>query len=189
MVFDRLYQEPPLPVSALQMPPLNKFRWGIQMSGVKIPDHIAEMLEAAWAAATGNACVGFPDESASADAFPEGAATMVYVNRYERNPAARARCLGHYGLRCCVCNMSFAEDYGDLAASYIQVHHLKLLGDICEEYEVDPIRDLRPVCPNCHAVIHLMKPPMSIDEARRLAKSRPLYPIKKVDSDYFEESV
>jgi 5-methylcytosine-specific restriction protein A len=172
MVFDSLYQEPPLPVAVLNVPPLDEFRWGIQMSGVTIPDPIAEMLEAAWASATGNAGVGFPDESASANAFPEGAATKVYANRYERNPAARARCLAHYGLRCCVCGMSFAEAYGDLAASYIQVHHLKPLGDIRAEYALDPIQDLRPVCPNCHAVIHLMKPPMSVDEIRQLVESR-----------------
>jgi len=32
----------------------------------------------------------------------------------------------------------------------------------------DPIRDLRPVCPNCHVVIHRREPPYSIDEVRQL---------------------
>jgi hypothetical protein len=40
-----------------------------------------------------------------------------------------------------------------------------------EEYEVDPVKDLRPVCPNCHAMIHRRSPPLSIEEIIRLRKS------------------
>jgi 5-methylcytosine-specific restriction enzyme A len=29
---------------------------------------------------------------------------------------------------------------------------------------------LRPVCPNCHAVLHLRTPPFSIDEARAMLR-------------------
>jgi hypothetical protein len=32
---------------------------------------------------------------------------------------------------------------------------------------VDPVADLRPVCPNCHAVIHLGGACRSIDEVRQ----------------------
>jgi len=35
------------------------------------------------------------------------------------------------------------------------VHHLVPISKIGKKYRVDPIKDLRPVCPNCHAVIHL----------------------------------
>jgi 5-methylcytosine-specific restriction protein A len=34
------------------------------------------------------------------------------------------------------------------------------------EYSVDPIKDLRPVCPNCHMVIHSKKEGFSIDEVK-----------------------
>ena len=37
--------------------------------------------------------------------------------------------------------------------------------------EVDPVADLRPVCPNCHAVIHLGGACRTIEEVRRLLKS------------------
>ena len=33
---------------------------------------------------------------------------------------------------------------------------------------VDPVRDLRPVCPNCHVVIHLRHPPRAIEEVRAM---------------------
>jgi 5-methylcytosine-specific restriction protein A len=64
--------------------------------------------------------------------------------------------------------MTFAERYGSRAAQFIQVHHLKPLAEVGGEYEVDPIADLRPVCPNCHAVIHTFKPPLSIERAAQL---------------------
>jgi 5-methylcytosine-specific restriction protein A len=35
---------------------------------------------------------------------------------------------------------------------------------------VDPIADLRPVCPNCHAVIHLNKQPFTIEDVQAMVK-------------------
>ena len=43
---------------------------------------------------------------------------------------------------------------------------MRMLSEIGKEYEVDPVKDLRPVCPNCHSVIHLKAPPYSIDELK-----------------------
>lgn len=43
----------------------------------------------------------------------------------------------------------FTDMYGDIGKDFIHVHHL-LIG---EEYVVDHIKDLRPVCPNCHAML------------------------------------
>jgi 5-methylcytosine-specific restriction protein A len=31
-------------------------------------------------------------------------------------------------------------------------------------YIVDPVKDLEPVCPNCHAMLHRKDPPYSIEE-------------------------
>lgn len=42
--------------------------------------------------------------------------------------------------------------------SPLNVHHIVPLGQIKGEYEVDPIRDLTPVCANCHATIHSTRP-------------------------------
>jgi len=95
-----------------------------------------------------------PEEVPEGDVLTEGAARSVQVNSYERNPEARKRCLEHYGYRCIVCDFSFEERYGAIGRRYIHVHHLVALSNIGQAYEVDPIRDLRPVCPNCHAMIH-----------------------------------
>ena len=98
--------------------------------------------------------------------YYEGTRKQISVNAYERNQAARNRCLEHYGFRCAVCEQCTSEIYGTVAEKLIHVHHLKPLSEIQEGYEVDAIADLRPVCPNCHAVIHRRKPPYTIEEVK-----------------------
>lgn len=86
--------------------------------------------------------------------FREGASASVVLDRYERNPEARARCLEVYGYRCAICGFDFGDVYGDACAGMIEVHHIEPLSSIGEEHIVDPVKDLIPVCPNCHWVLH-----------------------------------
>jgi len=86
--------------------------------------------------------------------LPEGAVRRVMVNAYERNAKARQICLKHHGTACCICGFDFERRYGEMGRGIIQVHHLKPLSKIRGRYEVDPIEDLRPVCPNCHTMLH-----------------------------------
>ncbi len=94
----------------------------------------------------------------------EGAKKQIYVNRYERNRDARDQCVKYYGAQCIICRFDFEKTYGEVGRESIHVHHLKPLSDTGETYRVDPIHDLRPVCPNCHVIIHRKNPPYSIDE-------------------------
>ncbi|MEO5626530.1 MAG: HNH endonuclease [Dokdonella sp.] len=96
----------------------------------------------------------------------EGALVRVVTSRYERDKIARLRCIEHYGAACWVCEFSFERVYGELGAGFIHVHHIVPLADIRGEYRVDPIRDLRPVCPNCHSMLHCGKETLSIDDLR-----------------------
>jgi 5-methylcytosine-specific restriction protein A len=50
----------------------------------------------------------------------------------------------------------------------MHVHHIIPMSKIREQYLVDPISDLRPVCPNCHFIIHSKKEPFTIEEVRTL---------------------
>lgn len=102
----------------------------------------------------------------------EGASFTVQVSAFERNPVARQKCIAHYGAVCSVCGFCFGFTYGNSADGYIHVHHLKPLASIGEEYVIEPIRDLRPVCANCHAVIHLRQPPYSIEEVKNMLEAR-----------------
>jgi predicted HNH restriction endonuclease len=85
----------------------------------------------------------------------EGKLLQINVNVYERNLVAKKKCIAHYGTQCVVCGFDFEKSFGKAAKGFIHVHHLVPLSEISAKYEVDPIKDLRPVCPNCHAVIHL----------------------------------
>lgn len=100
--------------------------------------------------------------------YAEGAIRQITVNAYERNAAARAACLAHHGTTCAACGVVLADVYGPVADGFIHVHHLKPLASVGNGYTVDPVADLRPVCPNCHAIIHLHDPPMTPDEVRAL---------------------
>ncbi len=90
----------------------------------------------------------------------------VLVNAYERNPAARRACKEHYGATCCICGFDFGEKYGPIMDGFIHVHHLHSLSESGGEYVVNPVADLRPVCPNCHAVLHSRRPAYSVEEVR-----------------------
>jgi hypothetical protein len=105
----------------------------------------------------------------------EGETYQVTINGYERNPQARQRCISHYGVNCFICGFSFEKAYGEDAKGLIHVHHLRQLSEIRAEYKVDPVQDMRPVCPNCHAVIHRRKTAYTIDEVITMVdKSRQL---------------
>ncbi|PEM90667.1 HNH endonuclease [Bacillus toyonensis] len=110
------------------------------------------------------------EEVDNPEKYTEGATKQVSVNVYERNPVARRKCIEHYGCSCVICDFNFEKTYGELGKDFIHVHHLKELHTIGEEYEVDPITDLRPVCPNCHAMLHKKKPAYTIEELKALIK-------------------
>ena len=102
----------------------------------------------------------------SKDLF-EGAKKTITVISYERNNKARRLCLEHWGTKCAVCELDFGKVYGKIGEGFIHVHHLTPLSEIGESYEINPISDLIPVCPNCHSMIHLKtKKPRTIDEMK-----------------------
>lgn len=86
--------------------------------------------------------------------YLEGKVTQVLVNRYERCKVARHTCISHYGCKCQCCGFDFERAYGALGVGFIEVHHLTPLSEISAEYKVDPIKDLVPLCANCHRILH-----------------------------------
>lgn len=110
------------------------------------------------------------EELSNDERFTEGASRQIIVNAYERDRRARQLCIEHYGTRCVACDLSFEERYGPEAIGIIHVHHIIPLSEIKESYQVDPVKDLRPVCPNCHAVIHTTKPPRTIEQVTKMVR-------------------
>lgn len=120
----------------------------------------------------------FPDELDAGRKYNDGAKKQIRVNRYERDPRARASCIKHNGCRCQVCNLDFESQYGDRGRGFIHVHHLRELAQPGEADAVDPRFDLAPVCPNCHAMLHRGDRLLTIDELKELLHARKLVSAK-----------
>ncbi len=152
--------EPGIPEVAIQVGRTQQFV--VEALG---PDDVARLERELVAAGWGGAFAS-PDELPSGSPLVEGAATRVWVSGYERNPAVRAQCIAAHGTDCSACGMGFGSVYGPVTAGYIHVHHLRPLSEAEGSHVVDPVADLRPVCPNCHAVLHRRVPPYSIEDVR-----------------------
>lgn len=99
--------------------------------------------------------------------YRDGKIRCLLSTRYERNRSLRDLCLQEYGYKCAGCNLVLSARYGPIAERLIHVHHLEPLAETGERI-VDPKTDLRPLCPNCHAVVHLRTPPLTIEELKAL---------------------
>jgi hypothetical protein len=130
----------------------------------------SEELQVAQKRLNSAASLRLPEEVFDETRLLEGAVCQITINQYERNPEARRRCLEYYGTSCCVCGFNFGQVFGTTAEGFIHVHHLTPLSKIGEEYTVDPIEDLRPVCPNCHAMIHLGGTTRDIEELKAILR-------------------
>ncbi len=88
------------------------------------------------------------------EVLEEGTVKHITSIRYERNRKARELCLSYHGKTCKRCGLNFESSYGAEYADLIEVHHIVPISKIGESYIVDPIKDLMPLCPNCHAIVH-----------------------------------
>lgn len=108
----------------------------------------------------------------SAPYYSETACITVKANKYEKDRNARKRCIEHHGARCAVCDFDFEKTYGALGHGCVRVHHIVPVAQLHAAYELDPVRDLRPVCSNCHYMLHRTDPAYTIEQLRGLLQRR-----------------
>jgi len=159
-VEDRLYTEEL--IAAIPGVPWNN----LMGSGVQVSANSSASIEAMWSAHTAAAPYRSPGELAPT--YEEGELTRISVNRYERDRKARVACIKHHGLTCVVCGFNFEQAYGELGQGVVHVHHLQEISRIGHTYEVDPVKDLVPLCANCHVMAHRRRPALSPEQLRRL---------------------
>jgi hypothetical protein len=138
----------------------------VLMTALPRPSHLAPAI------ARHQLVIPLPDEVDEPTPLAEGARYQITVNAYERNPENRRQCIERHGTVCCICKFDFGAAYGEMFSGMIHVHHLRPLAEVGEEHSVDPEADLRPVCPNCHAVLHRRVPAYSIEEVQRFLGGR-----------------
>ena len=111
-----------------------------------------------------------------ANNLSEGGTTETHVTRTARSKKARDRCIEIYGAKCNICEFNFEETYGEIGKGLIHVHHLNQLSENTNKHVVNAMEDLRPVCPNCHLIIHRRKEPFSIEEVIDKIKNNKITP-------------
>lgn len=104
--------------------------------------------------------------------YREGNVSRIETNRYERNPLNRKLCLAAKGYGCTICGFDFEKVYGELGHHFIHVHHVIPVSQIGPGYVIDPIKDLIPICPNCHAMLHRSDPPLQPEQLKTILEAR-----------------
>ncbi len=163
LLFTALSEEPIVSLSYLQER-YPHYTWTPQAGGMSLPNEIADDL---FKIIQSDTKFNFkPLAKQAIELFAEGKAKNVTYKTYDRSPAARQACIDHHGYNCSVCDFNFERTYGKHGSKYIEVHHLKQVADVGEEHLINPINDLRPVCANCHRMLHKTRPPISIEELK-----------------------
>lgn len=179
IVFDLLL--PPgdaLPAELLtaSVPDLN---WGaVRSTGTVVPEQVQGQVRAAWASYLRSRPVpdGWQGDVDPTIPVPgsmsQDTLRQVAVNRYEHDPDAVARCVAFHGTSCAACGLSMQQVYGPNGANFVQVHHIVPPAAIGPDYTLDPVADLVPLCPNCHAMAHRGAPdPFTPAELRQMLAS------------------
>lgn len=118
------------------------------------------------------------NEEKAADSYEniqlkEGTQYELISKKYERSAEARKKCLEAHGTVCAVCGMDFGKAFGPEFEGKIEVHHIVPISSIGKEYVVDPVKDLIPVCPNCHMLLHSKKNGVyTVDELKQMRKQK-----------------
>lgn len=85
--------------------------------------------------------------------------------------SAKEKCIEYYGAICDICGFDYGYTYGEAFENQIEVHNIHS-HDLTEVSEnTDSIKDLIPVCHNCHGVIHSQNPPISVEKMRQMIKA------------------
>jgi 5-methylcytosine-specific restriction protein A len=144
-----------------------------RFSEIRLVSHATLSLISSLAAEAADE-TALPSAEEVALGYPEGAVTRVVVNRYERDRRNRGLCIAVHGYSCQACGFDFESTYGSLGSGFIHVHHIVSIARMGPDYRINPVNDLAPLCPNCHAMVHKHAPPLSISELKKVLIRRPV---------------
>ena len=104
---------------------------------------------------------------------PEGRVLSTVHLRRERNRGLRASKIRAAGLRptCETCGFDFEEAYGERGRGFIECHHTVPLVEL-RPGSLTSLDDLTLLCANCHRMIHVARPWLTVDELRAVIQAR-----------------
>jgi hypothetical protein len=111
----------------------------------------------------------------------EGFKRTAYWAVYNRSRRLRDYAFEYYSdendrINCHVCGFNFDDFYGeDLSKSFIEMHHNKPIfkyeDQDLEQYIGEAIKNITPVCSNCHRMIHRDRhDPMEVEELKEAVR-------------------
>ena len=84
----------------------------------------------------------------------------------------KKECIDYYGAICDICGFDYGYTYGEEYELEIEVHNIK---GHTEDDEIssnsDPIKDLIPICRNCHHMLHKPNSSISVEDLRGMIKA------------------
>jgi 5-methylcytosine-specific restriction enzyme A len=138
--------------------------WNARISGLTIPETAVAELDRLWSdwvkavdagkdtISTEARAHGIIDPAFIPDA--EGRKLITQHVSYERSARNRQRALEIHGTKCRVCCFDFDAFYGpSLSRGYIEIHHIKSITRV-HGGVISPVKDLVPLCANCHTMAH-----------------------------------
>lgn len=110
----------------------------------------------------------------------EGKKRSVTTQIYERSKQLRDMAIEYYAVEgrivCSACGFDFYKTYGEIGRGYIEIHHQKPVFQY-EETDFsrlvsDALKDLIPLCANCHRIVHRRKDkPLPVEELIEILNS------------------
>jgi predicted HNH restriction endonuclease len=108
-----------------------------------------------------------PKVKSNQELLDEGFKYQIIKEVTYRNRKIVALAKQHHGTTCAVCDFDFAKTYGSHGEGFIEMHHLYPIAGGTRKTSVE---DLRPVCANCHRMLHRGKELLSIGELKVIIK-------------------
>jgi predicted restriction endonuclease len=97
--------------------------------------------------------------------FDEGFRKEIIIEVAKRNKLLLKDAKEKYGTICAVCEFDFAEIYPGHGDGFIEIHHLH---PIAKGRRASTVEDVRPVCANCHRMLHRGEKILSITELKNI---------------------
>ncbi len=98
----------------------------------------------------------------------EGHLTLRTATKAARSQALRKLALKMHGSICTACGLDFRSKYKAVKRDCIELHHVVPISDGVRK---NTIKNLIPLCPNCHRVAHTTQPPLSLSAIRRMLQT------------------
>lgn len=77
----------------------------------------------------------------------------------------------HGRLFCEACSFDFLETYGERGAGFIECHHTKPISEMSPGAKTK-LADLALLCANCHRIVHVRSPWLTIDQLKAILSER-----------------